>query len=304
MLDLTQQQFAALEERAEETVRALALPLPPEILERLRVEAPAAAPDRVRLEALLGESGLTAGVVMHAVNAVLPETILPARSVQEACAYLGVHPTARLFAGLLRRNAFSQSPCEAAADLQRRSSRFAVVLGFVAGALRLVARDQAHLFGLLRDLGQAVLACRHPDYLERMQTAPAGDATAWIEHEKRQFGADHAVIGGVLARNWLLPEPLGEAELWHHAESVLALETPPIRVEAARLIALGMVGDRILQRCGANEPHPLTTGREQALRWLETTERELAPIEAEACALLAAAEGRALPTMRLQPLRA
>jgi len=305
MLELTPQQFGLLEERAEESLRALALPLRPEILVRLTEETRSHTARAEGWGRLVAEDGATAGILIHAINSLLPPQRPPARSAHEAFAYLGARQTARLLGSLLRRQAFGHAPCEAAAEIQRGGMRLALALGFLGGALGIVAHDQAHTFGLLRDLGQAVLACRHSLYAQSMAEVGSADAAAWIEHEKRHFGADHAVIGGVLARKWLLPEAMSEAILWHHAEFVLTLDVPPIRPEAVRLIALGIIGDRVLRHYAAQEPYLHRSGAiEDALRSLGTTERALAQMETEVCALLAAADGRAMPTMRLQPLRA
>ena len=92
-----------------------------------------------------------------------------------------------------------------------------------------IDRDEAHTFGLFRDAGD-----RRTDLpLPRLRfghepvSKPVPSART-DARESERFGADHAVIGAVLARDWQLPEEMSDAILWHHADFVLGAGAPPI----------------------------------------------------------------------------
>ena len=302
-MTMTQQQFAGLEERAEQFVRSLALPPCPQILARIAQEVRSETPDVRKIGDLVTRDVATAAGVLKTVNSAGYALTRPARSVQQAIGYLGLDRTALLLAALMLRNAFPRSGQAAMACFWQTSTRAAAVTGFLARVLGLAERDEAYTFGLFRDAGSAVLICRYPDYAAIMAQLRADAGASCTEHEKDRFGADHAVIGAVLARDWHLPEEMSDAILWHHADFVLALDAAPIRLEAVRLIALGVLCDRVLERYGA-EPVIGAGSLDHALRLLGITARDFADLEVEALTLLGERDGRPMPTMRLRSLRA
>ena len=300
-MTMTQQQFAGLEERAEQIVRRLALPPCPELLARIAQEVRADTPDVRKVGDLVTRDAATAAGVLKTVNSAGYALSRPARSVRQAIGYLGLDRTALLLAALMLRNAFPRSNRPAMLRFWQTSTQAATVAGFLARVLGVAERDEAYTYGLFRDAGSAVLICRCPDY-DSVKAAwqPTAGATC-TEHEKSRFGADHAVIGAVLARDWHLPEEMSDAILWHHADFVLALDAAPIRIEAVRLIALGVLGDRVLERY-RDEPAASGGNLDHALRLLWLAERDFADLQVEAMTLLAERDGRPMPTLRLRTM--
>jgi HD-like signal output (HDOD) protein len=304
MMAMTQQQFTGLEERAEQIVRTLALPPCPEILAQIAQEVRADTPDVRKVGDLVSRDVAAAAGMLKTVNSAGYGLRGAARSVQQAIGYLGLDRTAMLLAGLLLRSAFPRTNRPAMARFWQTSAQLASVLGFFARVLGAGERDEAHTFGLFRDAGSAVLICRYPDYDSVMARWQASAVASCTEYEKNQFGADHAVIGAVLARDWHLPEEMSDAILWHHADFVLALDAAPIRAEAVRLIALGVLGDRVLERYRAEPAAAGAAGSlEHALRLLGLAERDFADLQVEAMTLLGDRDGRPMPTMRLRTMR-
>ena len=258
-----------------------------------------------RIADLIARDVAAAAGVLKSVNSAAYGIGAPARSVQQAIAYLGLDRTALLLAGLMLRGAFPHSDRAAMIRFWRDSARLATVAAFLGRLLGAAAPDEAHTYGLFRDAGTAVLISRYADYDTLMAGCEGGEAAGRTDHEKAHFGTDHAVIGAVLARDWHLPEEMSDAILWHHADFVLALDAPPIRAEAVRLIALGVLGDCVLE---SYEARPASTrpasGLEHALRLLNLGEHELADVQAEALTRLAEREGRPVPTLRLRRLPA
>ena len=76
-------------------------------------------------------------------------------------------------------------------------------------------RDELLVSALLHDVGKLVLMDAYPDYPEPL-LAGARTPVERLRAERRQFGVDHAVVGGVLARRWGLPERLADVISRHH----------------------------------------------------------------------------------------
>jgi putative nucleotidyltransferase with HDIG domain len=87
----------------------------------------------------------------------------------------------------------------------------------VARELDYSARDELLISALLHDIGKLVLVHAYPAYPEQIH----GDANTpeeRIHRERRELGVDHALVGGVLARRWGMPNSLAEAIERHHSE--------------------------------------------------------------------------------------
>ena len=101
--------------------------------------------------------------------------------------------------------------------------RFRLHAVAVAGTANMIAREIDHprpdellVAALLHDLGKVVMADAYPDYLERMNE-PGLSPGERAQAERREYGVDHAVIGGVLLRRWRIPQVIARAVERHHA---------------------------------------------------------------------------------------
>jgi putative nucleotidyltransferase with HDIG domain len=78
-------------------------------------------------------------------------------------------------------------------------------------------RDQLLCSALLHDIGKLVLIHAYPGYpLQIHGTARTPEER--IHRERLELGVDHALVGGVLARRWSLPNRLATAIERHHSE--------------------------------------------------------------------------------------
>jgi len=78
-------------------------------------------------------------------------------------------------------------------------------------------RDRLLVSSLLHDVGKLVLMHAYPGYpAEIHRTARTPEER--VHRERRELGVDHAVVGGVLARRWQLPNSVATAIERHHAD--------------------------------------------------------------------------------------
>jgi putative nucleotidyltransferase with HDIG domain len=93
---------------------------------------------------------------------------------------------------------------------QRASDRLAARLEFPD-------RDALLISSLLHDIGKLVLVQAYPGYPKQVHQA-ARTPEQRVHAERRELGIDHALVGGVLARRWGLPQPLAAAIEHHHSD--------------------------------------------------------------------------------------
>lgn len=78
-------------------------------------------------------------------------------------------------------------------------------------------RDELMVSSLLHDIGTLVLAHAYPGYPGQIHGS-AQTPEQRVHAERRELGVDHALVGGVLARRWGLPDVTASAIERHHAD--------------------------------------------------------------------------------------
>src|SRR5689334_3949548 len=83
-------------------------------------------------------------------------------------------------------------------------------------------RDELAMAALLHDVGRLVIANLHPgdrSHFDVVAKAPE----VRLREERDRLGIDHALVGGVLARRWSLPQRIAVAVERHHADDAEGL---------------------------------------------------------------------------------
>jgi putative nucleotidyltransferase with HDIG domain len=117
---------------------------------------------------------------------------------------------------------------------QRAADRLARELGYEN-------RDRLMVTALLHDVGKLVLVQAYPGY-PRQVHGESRTPEERIERERRELGVDHALVGGVLARRWGLPQPLASVIERHHADDC---EDEAAIVRVADMLAHYVLGGSI-----------------------------------------------------------
>lgn len=115
-------------------------------------------------------------------------------------------------------------------------------------------RDELAVASLLHDVGRLVISNLHPGdrgHLDALTRTPEQR----LREERDRLGIDHALVGGVLARRWSLPQQIAIAIERHHADDADGLAA---LVAAADMIAHYTQGEAVnperlrasAKRCG------------------------------------------------------
>ena len=102
-------------------------------------------------------------------------------------------------------------------------------------------RDELALVALLHDIGRLVICNLHPRD-PGCREAVAKTPEQRLREERGRLGIDHAVVGGVLARRWNLPQRIAVAIERHHAQDATGLAA---LVSTADMIAHYTQGEAI-----------------------------------------------------------
>lgn len=98
---------------------------------------------------------------------------------------------------------------------QRAADRIGRVIGWAE-------RDELAVATLLHDVGRLVISRLHPGYKVYFD-AVSRTPEQRLREEREQLGIDHALVGGVLARRWDLPQRIAVAIERHHADDAEGL---------------------------------------------------------------------------------
>jgi putative nucleotidyltransferase with HDIG domain len=130
----------------------------------------------------------------------------------------------------------------------------------VGRAVGWAERDELAVAALLHDIGRLVISRLHPGYKVYFDAASRTPGQR-LRDERDQLGIDHALVGGVLARRWNLPQRIAVAIERHHAEDAEGLAA---MVATADMVAHYSQGEAVsperlrgsAERCGL-EPDSL-----------------------------------------------
>jgi len=83
-------------------------------------------------------------------------------------------------------------------------------------------RDELAVAALLHDIGRLVISKLHPGHRTYFDSV-ARTPEQRIREERDQLGIDHALVGGVLARRWNVPQRIAVAIERHHSDDAEGL---------------------------------------------------------------------------------
>ena len=107
--------------------------------------------------------------------------------------------------------------------------------------------------------------------------------------ERGRYGIDHALIGGLLARNWCMPKELWLPVSLHHVREHTFAAAGPSTDSSHRLIATGVLADAVTRLQRGQRGSALAEAEQAyALRILGIGAQQLASLRTDIALLLAA----------------
>lgn len=208
-------------------------------------------------------------------------------SVQQAVSVLGLKNLMQIVTGVALKNALGGNKI----SMQKfwdRSNFIAVVASLLASRLHGVSREDAYTLGLFHDCGIPVLMHKFSSYEENLAVTNQS-AGMVVAIEEQHYATNHAVVGGILARNWYLPEHISQAIRVHHDHSIFTHPDDRTTPAVCALVAITQVADHIVATTMemTSDAEWLVNGQ-AAQDYLGLNPEEMAEITEDALAELAA----------------
>lgn len=133
--------------------------------------------------------------------------------------------------------------------------RHSIACGVTCRILATLRRDPnietAFLSGLLHDIGSLVLYKMKPEEMGILLSHYQESKQLLFKLEREHFGFDHALLGGLLLKEWELPERHQETTTYHHSpgqSKIYPLETAMVHISdiIANAVIDGSSGERII----------------------------------------------------------
>jgi HD-like signal output (HDOD) protein len=227
-------------EDTRKLVGSIQIPPQPEIVMALMSERASEDPDVQKIVRLINKDAGIAAAVLKTVNSPFYGLNRKLTSVQQAVSTLGMKNIGALVMGMALRNSVPVKGMDHYWTSTGRTAQFAQML---ARSLGIRNTEEIQLYVLFHDSAMPLLLQRFPDYLDTMKRIPE---TPWVqitEMEDLRHNTNHVAVGGLLSRNWSLPEKVREAIQWHHDPVAFIGDT--VSSEVRTLIAIGHVADHI-----------------------------------------------------------
>lgn len=283
----------ALDRQLEASLREIGIPPRPRILELINLEAKAGEPDFNYLAGLIqGDVALSAGLIKTA-NSPFFGYRQKTRNVRDALLMLGLKTAANAVAGLILRRVFPPMlNLERFWDASERTGALSAWLVKRLGVRYGVIAEDAYTFGLFRDCGIPIMMRRFNGYTEVLGRANECDTHAFTAVEEAEVPTNHAVVGGLMAQSWWLPEGLCTGIRRHHDFVSLGEFSNGGSGASSRHVALAQLAEKLHQDLsGLNRTREWDKMGAACLATLALSEQDLPEIETEARAVLAELAG-------------
>ncbi len=259
--------------QSDALVKSIGIPPRPAVLLEIEREIAKDDPDLRNVARLVaGDVALTAAM-LRTVNSPAFGLKRHCETFAQALALLGIKPLSALITNLMLRRVLPTDGLQLTRFWDVSGKR-SYALAKLSRHMGEVAPDLGQSFGLFCDVGIPLMMQRFPDYAKTLKACndePERSFTA-IEHEHHL--ADHALIGGMMARSWGVSKSVCLAIRLHHDYSIS--QNPDMPHDVCQMVAMGLLAELAIQRfAGMNHSSEWDKGSDLAMGSLMLTDQDL-----------------------------
>jgi diguanylate cyclase (GGDEF)-like protein len=191
--------------------------------------------DLAEIAAVISKDPALSGKILKTVNSSFYGRTQAVSTVSHALVILGIQSVKTLVLSFSLVTNLNKSKGFRHLDYWRRSIYSATAARLLAAKLQIVQQEEAFLAALLHDIGMLVLEVVLGDDAYGSICANAKSHEDLAKLEEKNLGANHAEVGGVLAKQWKLPPVLEVPIGWHER---CAQVTDPTLRKLTEVVAL------------------------------------------------------------------
>lgn len=240
-------------EQMEKALASIDIPTCPTVVNEVMNEAQKDAPDLAILSRIISSDVGMAAFALKLANSTLFRRGGVTNSVQTAVTRLGTRNVVCIVVAVALRNAMSGDlPADVLERFWSRAGKTALLSGMVARRLKGVVPDMAYTYGLFHDAAMPAMMRRFKNYGTILQQA-AATGEPLVAMENRLYDCTHALVGGLLAKNWGLPEVIADSIRRHHDADVYSTGKSALSGISQALVAVSRVAEHLLCRTQAEQ---------------------------------------------------
>lgn len=267
----------------EQALMGITIPPCPASLATIMREAKRPTTSFTSLAHLISRDAGIVGPLLKLANSPFIGLRSKVTSVFQAINVLGLQNTLNLVQNIALRQSIGGGS-QNFEKFWERSSLTATIAEKIAAKFHPVSKDDAYIAALFHDCGIPVLMMKFPEYRETvMAQCKSGKHICDVENEV--FFTSHAVVGNMLTRNWMLPDHICKAILYHHDPAIFASGGN------ARTDVCDLIGIVHMAECIADE-HLFVRDKEwhqfeqKVLKYFDMSEQEFSELKGDVLAYL------------------
>jgi HD-like signal output (HDOD) protein len=182
---------------------------------------------------IIEKNTVMAGEVLKAINSPIMKIPEPVKSINEAVTLLGLENIYNLVVASALKTLFAGN------DLYKDIMDFSVDVAFcmadISEWVSDMTRDEAYMLGLFHNVGALVLVTKDPNGYGALYANSLSMPESVIQKEEEKYGADHQMIGVLVAKKWGLPVDFMNAIMLHHTHNCSSIKDDRIRAMVAMI---------------------------------------------------------------------
>lgn len=262
--------------QANQVVLDIAIPPCPKTLTSVLREVSSPTASFATLSQLINRDAGIVAPLLKLANSAHVGLSKKVDSVFQALSVLGMQTTVNLVHNISVRQNIGQNP-QHFETFWERSSLEARIAENVASKFPSIKISDAYLATLFHDAAIPILIMRFPKYAEVMK-AQLKPGMCVSKTENEVFYTNHAVVGNLLTRNWMLPSHISKAILYHHDLAIFESKDLP---EVCDLIGIMHIAQYIADEHLDTEPKEWYRFERAVLKHLELSPQEFSELKSD-----------------------
>ncbi len=205
--------------RIQSALERFTIPPRPKMLIDLQAELEHSDPSIKRISHIINLDVGISGFTLKVVNSPLFALPVKLKSIEHACAFLGLNKTIKLVQSILLRyslesyeDRFSQRLWDSSIMAANTAASIAEYLGLSETEV-----DAAYSTGLFHNAGMALIYAQNRDYPAVLSCAYRQDHCSITDYEEQHVSTNHDALGYMIAKSWGLDAGICNVIAFHHS---------------------------------------------------------------------------------------